>query len=181
MHERATAGALVPEPDRLGCATIVCERPAGNRTTTRQFRLWHRVATGRLAPCRQPWGHTPGCNRGRFWLPLPMSVGPDFRRECGARRSRAPTVTQGKKRSATAPHPLDRPFSGPMGEAYNRYGSLCQGKVVEFIDNPTRAISWTYGLQPTPRKGSGAPRKARGDGKVGVESRLSAYSDDGRS
>ena len=44
-HERATAGAWVPEPDRLGCATIVCERPAGNRTTTRQFRLRHRVAT----------------------------------------------------------------------------------------------------------------------------------------
>ena len=114
-HERATAGAWVPEPDRLGCATIVCERPAGNRTTTRQFRLRHRVATGRLAPCRQPWGHTPGCNRGRFWLPLPMSVGPDFRRECGARRSRAPTVTQGKKRSATAPTPARPALVGTDG------------------------------------------------------------------
>ena len=75
----------------------------GESHETVHSALWQRAATGRTrVPPVRPWGHTPGCMRGRRSCPLPLSFG-----VYSARCLRAPAVNAVEENEAlTASAPV---------------------------------------------------------------------------
>ena len=115
-QQRATAGAVVLEPDERGGAIIVANDGRGSHETVHSA-LRQRAATGRtrVLPIR-PWGTMlPLRRHGRRSLPLPLSVG------VGNARRQTSTGHQAEARSEALTAHRTR-----CGRACNRYGSLCQ-------------------------------------------------------
>jgi hypothetical protein len=93
-------------------ARLSLRTPDRESRETARSALWHRGATVRARVLAViPWGHTPGCNRGRRSCPLPMSFGgrgarhqrifgenatdlsAEPRPSCGSEKARAHTPT----------------------------------------------------------------------------------------
>ena len=120
-RERATAGALGPEPYRTWLRDYRLRTTGEGSRETRPFGLRHRAATGRLAPCRHTVRTGSACLVRAPKFPLPMSFGAAalaagaFSLENATDKSASPgRQAEARSEALTAPTPVARGYITDM-------------------------------------------------------------------